>query len=812
MVAKNTVKTTNIEQDNDLNNRTSTSGLHYFIIFFSVAWFGIVAVYITQFFGWDNLFSMVPNEFSGFMAGITLPLAVIWVIMAYIDRGNSYRREAALLQNSVNHLIFPDAGANNVTKMVADAIQKQVAELKEATRDVYAQSDVIRRELGERVNDMRTLSEAIHGYSTQALPSLSEEIRNLTDNFKQVAEQASATTADFRVNTLQIREDSETLANALTPMVNQMVTAAEHIKEVVNVNNENIAHAQEQLSKYSETSRNAISQIIETWSEKGENLEHTFLRTAENCEDLFRKLDSGISQIESSIAQQKKVVEAQSDLLSQNSGYLENKLGEYGKLISLEVEAMIERAGKLEGNVQTQMEGIKETATQITDLFAKLGDGIVAKRQQLEIEGSQMVKNVNETIERLREEMGALKEYYDSTQSKNGDMHKVFANVAENLQKIEGGLNDSLTNFSNKTDDIISKFNSVSGAMTVQLNQSFSGIDNRTNDILGKFKGVDETINNSLSQSLNTISIKTDSLINKFNGVNDIVTESLDKTLAIAEQRAKGIVDKFNDMGDVVAIGLDKTIGGLGNKTDGILNKFKEVSDIIGSHMNKLTANSDSMAEQSKINASLLIEQDEYINKSLISLKQIAGKIAAANNELTATGSKIGETLTNYENKMNGFNQTVNRHIEDLSANYDKAKQQIDELEQKYKTTSIDTFMKSSADIISELEALSIDVHGIFNKNGNDNDLWKQYYAGDHGVFVRYLSNNMTKNEIATIRQDYENKPDFRVVVDKYLEDFNSLIASARQNNRAGTLLALISGSDIGKVYYVLARALGKLN
>lgn len=812
MVAKNTVKTTNIEQDNDLNNRTSTSGLHYFIIFFSVAWFGIVAVYITQFFGWDNLFSMVPNEFSGFMAGITLPLAVIWVIMAYIDRGNSYRREEALLQNSVNHLIFPDAGAKNVTKMVADAIQKQVAELKEATRDVYAQSDVIRRELGERVNDMRTLSEAIHGYSTQALPSLSEEIRNLTDNFKQVAEQASATTADFRVNTLQIREDSETLANALTPMVNQMVTAAEHIKEVVNVNNENIAHAQEQLSKYSETSRNAISQIIETWAEKGENLEHTFLRTAENCEDLFRKLDSGISQIESSIAEQKKVVEAQSDLLSQNSGYLENKLGEYGKLISLEVEAMIERAGKLEGNVQTQMEGIKETATQITDLFAKLGDGIVAKRQQLEIEGSQMVKNVNETIERLREEMGALKEYYDSTQSKNGDMHKVFANVAENLQKIEGSLNDSLSNFSAKTDDIISKFNSVSGAMTVQLNQSFSGIDTRTNDILGKFKGVDETINNSLSQSLNTISIKTDSLINKFNGVNDIVTESLDKTLAIAEQRAKGIVDKFNDMGDVVAIGLDKTIGGLGNKTDGILNKFKEVSDIIGSHMNKLTANSDSMAEQSKINASLLIEQDEYINKSLISLKQIAGKIAAANNELTATGSKIGETLTNYENKVNGFNQTVNRHIEDLSANYDKAKQQIDELEQKYKTTSIDTFMKSSADIISELEALSIDVHGIFNKNGNDNDLWKQYYAGDHGVFVRYLSNNMTKNEIATIRQDYENKPDFRVVVDKYLEDFNSLIASARQNNRAGTLLALISGSDIGKVYYVLARALGKLN
>ena len=59
---------------------------------------------------------------------------------------------------------------------------------------------------------------------------------------------------------------------------------------------------------------------------------------------------------------------------------------------------------------------------------------------------------------------------------------------------------------------------------------------------------------------------------------------------------------------------------------------------------------------------------------------------------------------------------------------------------------------------------------------------------------------------------DYEKKPDFRVVVDKYLDEFNSLIEAARSNNRASTLLALISGSDIGKVYYILSRALGKVN
>ena len=49
-------------------------------------------------------------------------------------------------------------------------------------------------------------------------------------------------------------------------------------------------------------------------------------------------------------------------------------------------------------------------------------------------------------------------------------------------------------------------------------------------------------------------------------------------------------------------------------------------------------------------------------------------------------------------------------------------------------------------------------------------------------------------------------------MVDKYLDDFNSLIEAARSNNRASTLLALITGTDFGKVYYIIYRALGKVN
>ena len=689
---KNTVKSISLPEP----KKSSTSGLHLFIILFSVAWFAVVAVYITQFFGWSNLFSMVPNEFGAFLGSITLPLAIIWVIMAYIDRGNNFRHETELLQNSINQVFFPDSNGDAVTKMIADAIKSQVIDLKEATRDVFAQSDVIRRDLVERVDDMRQLSEAITSYATQALPSLAEQIQQLTANFQEVAETASTTTSDFRVNTIKMREDSENMVNLLTPMVNQMVTAAEHVKEVVNVNNDNIARAQEQLQQYSETSKASISQIIDAWAEKGENLERTFLRTAENCQEMFQKLDSSISHIENSIAEQKKVVDTQSAMLDKNSAYLDNKLGEYGKLISLEVEAMVKRSGTLEQNVQAQLKTIRSTADEITDLFNGVGNDIVAKRKQLENETTEVMRNINGTVRALDEELKRLREYYENTHTKNGELSKVFATVADSLRQIESGMAQSLGNFSTKTNAILDQFDSV-------------------------------------------------------------------------------------------------------NKN-------------IGSNIDKMAENANLFTEQSRKNADLLVAQDDYMGKALGNLKQMSGRILSINDTLSETGSKIGETLALYETKMGGFSRTVNRHLEDLSANYDKAKKQIDLLDQKYKTSSIDTFMKSSADILAELEAISIDINGIFNKTDTDEDLWKQYYAGDHGVFVRNLAKNMTKKEIISIREDYESKPDFRVVVDKYLDDFNSLISAARKNNRAGTLLALISGSDIGKVYYVLARALGKIN
>ena len=73
-------------EDIDSQSTWLTKNLYKLMIWISIIWFAVVLIYITQFFGWSNLFLMMPDEFGGFMAGITLPLAIIWVVMAYIDK------------------------------------------------------------------------------------------------------------------------------------------------------------------------------------------------------------------------------------------------------------------------------------------------------------------------------------------------------------------------------------------------------------------------------------------------------------------------------------------------------------------------------------------------------------------------------------------------------------------------------------------------------------------------------------------------------------------------------------------------------
>lgn len=168
------------------------------MIWVSVIWFAVVVIYITQFFGWSNLFLMMPDEFGGFLAGVTLPLAIIWVVMAYIDRGSSFKREAKFLRAYMNQLVYPEEGSATTAKAMADAIRSQVIELQEVTKLATAQTEKIKQELGGRVDDFAKLVGVLDNYSSKTMTELTDGVKTLVKSFDYVAERAENSTGVFK--------------------------------------------------------------------------------------------------------------------------------------------------------------------------------------------------------------------------------------------------------------------------------------------------------------------------------------------------------------------------------------------------------------------------------------------------------------------------------------------------------------------------------------------------------------------------------------------------------------------------------------
>ena len=66
------------------------------------------------------------------------------------------------------------------------------------------------------------------------------------------------------------------------------------------------------------------------------------------------------------------------------------------------------------------------------------------------------------------------------------------------------------------------------------------------------------------------------------------------------------------------------------------------------------------------------------------------------------------------------------------------------------------------------------------------------------------------KARLTAIREKYQLDGEFRDYVTRYLSEFEVLLVEAKKRDQEGLLKNTFLSSDVGKVYMLLARALGR--
>jgi hypothetical protein len=157
------------------------------------------------------------------------------------------------------------------------------------------------------------------------------------------------------------------------------------------------------------------------------------------------------------------------------------------------------------------------------------------------------------------------------------------------------------------------------------------------------------------------------------------------------------------------------------------------------------------------------------------------------------------------------FNDTVSTQTKVLEENTLKAGKAMNDLNLIYKDVKIDTFLTDAGKIINILESVSVDINRLINPKDED-DLWKKFYNGDTQVFIRSIAKNMSNSQVAALRKEFEKNVELRKLVNTYMQEFETLVEKSKSHEYSAALMAVISGADLGRLYYILAKALNKLN
>jgi predicted nucleic acid-binding Zn-ribbon protein len=177
-------------------------------------------------------------------------------------------------------------------------------------------------------------------------------------------------------------------------------------------------------------------------------------------------------------------------------------------------------------------------------------------------------------------------------------------------------------------------------------------------------------------------------------------------------------------------------------------------------------------------------------------VKDQVAEISTAAQQAVSVARQASERLTRQLLAIGETAATIEARIEE-----DRAEREQREAENLTRRVAL---------LMEALNSTAIDVNKILSNEVTDT-AWAAYLKGDRGVFTRRAVRLLESGEARAIQRHYEEEPDFRDQVNRYVHDFESMLRRVLADRDGTTLGVTLLSSDMGKLYVALAQAIERL-
>ena len=169
---------------------------------------------------------------------------------------------------------------------------------------------------------------------------------------------------------------------------------------------------------------------------------------------------------------------------------------------------------------------------------------------------------------------------------------------------------------------------------------------------------------------------------------------------------------------------------------------------------------------------------------------------------LDAASDKVAE-------QTQGVIEAIDNQTRDMRAAASEAETLLGELRAETHQAGVDDFLRRATFISERLQSLAVDMNRVLETRLSEDD-WRRFNRGEKGVFVRKMLGFREKSKLASVKKKYEDDGEFRDYVGRYISQFDAMLADARKRDHDAVLSTTFLSSDMGKVYMLLAWAIGR--
>lgn len=769
-----------MKENNNYNNsieieeKTSwlNNNLHKLMVGISVVWFAIVLVYITQFFGWSNLFLMMPDEFGGFLAGVTLPLAIIWVVMAYIDRGSSFKQEAKFLRAYMNQLVYPEDSAPQTAKAMADAIRSQVVELQQVSKLAHEQTSQIKDAIKNNVDDFAKLVGKLDNYSTKTIVELSDGVKFLMANFENILNKAQTSSQNFAQINREFIDGGNSIEKSLTAMFDKLLPRIKEINDMTAVLREVASGSALDMSKANDNLRSFVEKTDTTFDDMKNMLVGHTNSLKQLAEQAMVNCNLAKTTVAKEIANMEDVLQNHSQkmaLVLEESGQEFKEKTEIATKNALESIAVINQNVKegldsVDGAVDLQIQKI-DTAlakhnrdlTAFVKVLDEKAEGVNKKfAVHSEIVGQEldrlMVRSSN-LEDALAMQVNNLNGVSDKAIASIQDVENALANSVVSLDEKVLAANGDILSYVDTLNEKASEFEKISEDSTDKVIELTDVLNKRYADLQ---KGVAGGIN-QLQQVDKEIGEATENLMvqtaQSVESINQIASLMQKHTNSLTE--ASSIVVTQSQISEVSLAQQQKHITDTAARVEEIKNELKRQIDELSEASGSLEKDAVNVLEMLKSNiAKMLASCNETINKS----KMINDNLAEQANQFDTSANRTMTKVTQFENVLIKQSQNMETLANNISEKTDIIAKTLEEHTQKLDETtnnsesvlakSINEF-ENKSDAINEVaktaaEYISNTIEGLDDKVSTLNILFRQQEA-DFYAYCEKVSENTNR-------------------------------------------------------------------